>query len=143
VAFDHAPVDCPVCGAAIENYESVPKLLRRPADRENLTPEEETHIPLITATRECMDHPESGCIRIQVMVGRKEHVTEPEHFIDFVDAYLDKRFIGRLQWTSYGLVPSGCFHLRKKTGSLRVVSRCNLHGFWTSRIRLEDVLLKP
>jgi desulfoferrodoxin (superoxide reductase-like protein) len=142
VAFDNAPVDCPVCGAAIENYENVPRLLRRPADRENLTPEEETHVPLIIAKKDCDLHRGKNCIYIEVRVGHKEHVTEPEHFVDFVDAYLDKRYIGRLQWTSYGLAPAGCFHLLKDTGSLRVVSRCNRHGFWTSRIKLEDVLLK-
>ena len=139
VAFDNAPVDCPVCGAAIEHYENVPHLLRRPADKENMTQEEELHRPLLTLERNCEKHPGSGCKEVRISIGHKEHVMEPEHYIDFVDAYLDKRYLGRLQWTSRSIAPSGCFHVRKDTGSFRVVGRCNLHGFWTARIRLAEI----
>jgi len=134
IAFNNAPVDCPVCGSPIENYEEAPDILHRANAPDSHKREGGTHLPLVSLTH-CNIHDE-GCKIVSVDVGEKPHVMESEHFIHFIDIYLDKRYIGRMNYTHLYLKPSFSFHIDTNKGNLRLVSYCNKHGYWTRRIEI-------
>jgi len=138
IAFDQAPVDCPVCGAPIENYEEAPDILHRAQDPEHLTEVEETHLPRINLSNTCPVHDSGKCRVISVDVGNRPHTMESEHLIQFIDIYLDKRYLGRMSYTHLHLRPSFTFHIEAEKGNLRIISYCNKHGYWTKRIVLEE-----
>ncbi|MBC8412950.1 MAG: hypothetical protein ISR96_02830 [Nitrospira sp.] len=137
VAFDEAPVDCPVCGMAIENFD-LKEALQKPSDPQNLNPTEMTHVPLIKVNRDCTFASESNCSGIHINIGNAEHVMESEHLIKFVDLYINKKYIARTTFTYNKLQPACSFHVNDREGKLRVIAYCNVHGYWTSRINLDE-----
>jgi superoxide reductase len=138
VAFDQAPVDCPVCKMPIENFENVPDALRKPLDPENLTEEERTHTPLVGISRQCNAISDKGCIDIQIKVGAIEHEMTSEHFIDFVDIYVDRTYVMRAALTPKRAHPLISVCLNAASGRLAVISNCNVHGSWIVKATLDE-----
>ena len=138
IAFDQAPVDCPVCGIAIENFESDPEAIRKPADPDSLSDFEKKHIPQITLSRQCTLIPGSSCLDVNVKVGEDEHVMESEHYIPFIDFYINRKFISRVVLTYKNMHPAARLHLNTDSGRLRAIAKCNLHGYWTKKITLHE-----
>lgn len=136
-AFDEAPVDCPVCGMAIENFENDPDSLRSPVDPDNLTEFEKKHIPVITIDNECDAVSEGTCMDVHVKVGEIRHVMESEHFIDFIDVYIDKKYISRVVFTAKKMYPSVHLCLNTNSGLLSVIAHCTVHGSWRSKAKLK------
>ncbi len=139
IAFDHAPVDCPVCRAPIENFDNNPGAIHMPEDPRNLSEIEKKHIPVITVSSQCQLIPGGGCVDVQVKVGEIEHVMESEHSITFIDFYINQRYQARIQMRYRRLHPAAMLHLSVDTGTLTVVANCNVEGNWMSEVDLSDV----
>jgi len=130
IAIDgNAPENCPVCHApksAFEEKEDALKTLTDPAD---LTDLEKKHIPEITIVKTCGLIPE-GCQDVHVKLGEIQHPMQPEHYIVYIDFYLDNGFISRVHLTPEKLNPAAALHLKVVSGKLSAVAFCNVHGAW-------------
>ena len=133
VAFEQAPVDCPVCKAPIENFDNNPEAIHMPEDPSNLSETEKKHIPMIVILKECKLIG-GGCIDVHVKVGEIEHVMESKHSIAFIDFYINQRYQARVQLRYKRLHPAVMLHLSVDTGTLTVVANCNVHGNWMSEV---------
>lgn len=138
VAFDQAPVECPVCGAAIENFENDSAAVRKPLDAEHLTGEEKAHIPVASIHRDCGPGLGTECIDVHIQVGEIEHVMESEHFIQFIDFYVSKKFLARIVLTPKRIYPAASVRINVFEGTLTVLAGCNVHGNWMTRIKLDE-----
>ncbi len=136
IAFDEAPVDCPVCGVAIENFENEPEAIKKPADDENLTEMELKHIPQVSINEECSSGHAEGCLNVRIQVGEIEHVMESEHFIQFIDLYVNKKHLSRVMLTPRRIHPAAGLHLNINSGKLTVIAHCNVHGSWRAKANL-------
>ena len=123
---DEAPENCPNCMVDKTHFKEDENAIQEP-ELEG----KEKHIPTINIKKECGMIPE-GCVDALIRVGETLHPMTEEHSIQFIDAYVDKKWIGRLH-LSPGLNPAVVLHLKPETkGKLQVVELCNLHGAWIS-----------
>jgi desulfoferrodoxin-like iron-binding protein len=137
IAFDHAPIICPVCNAPIEHYEDNPQALVIPEDSENLHEHEKQHIPVLSVSEECVLSDGKKCIDIHVKVGEVEHVMESEHYITFLDFYLNKRYLARINFTYKRLHPAVSLRMNIDSGGvLTVVEHCTVHGNWMAEVTI-------
>ena len=132
VEFNQAPEKCLVCRAGREAFQENPEAVRRPADPSALNGAEQKHVPVITLSRECAVSPEGGCINVNVKVGEVPHVMEPEHFITWIDYYLDHKFVSRIWLSPETCHPAATLHLNADSGTVTAIEGCNLHGNWIS-----------
>lgn len=138
IALNGAPVDCPVCGMAIENFENDPDAIKKPVDTGNLTEAEKKHIPKVFIAGECPLNHADKCTGIRIKVGDIEHVMEAEHFITFIDLYIDEKYLSRVILTPQKIHPAAELHLNINAGKLTVIANCNVHGNWMTRINLDN-----
>lgn len=124
-----APDKCPVCGAPKTSFEEKENAVMTPKDVGNLTELEKKHIPVITVVKKCGLIPE-GCHDVHAKIGEVQHPMQPEHYINFIDFYLDREFIARTHLTPDKLNPAAALHLKAETGKIAVIEFCNLHGAW-------------
>jgi len=122
----------------IENFDNVPDAVRRPLDRENPTEEERMHTPLVTISRQSKVVSHNGCIDIQIKVGEIEHEMTAEHFIDYIDIYIDKAYVMRAALTPKKAHPLISICLNAASGRLDVISHCNVHGSWLTKAALDE-----
>lgn len=104
--------------------------INRVQDLDNMTDLEKKHVPLIHVE----GAPAAGeSFPVTVWVG--EHLTHPseaEHHIEFIDIYLDDKFIARCDLTPGATSPKVTFNISvDSSGTLKAYERCNLHGDWT------------
>ncbi len=137
ISFNQAPIKCPVCKVPIENFDNNPEAIRRPEDPGSLSEMEKKHIPLITVSKECGIHPDRRCIAVHVMVGEIEHVMESEHFISWIDFYINERYLARVHLTYKRLHPSAELHLTEDKGMLKIIENCTIHGSWMAESGIE------
>lgn len=137
VAFNEAPVECPVCKSAIENFDNDPAAIMGPVDPGNLTEFEKKHVPVIEIDRSCSDESEDACIEVHVKVGGIGHVMKPEHYIEFIDIYIDKKYFARVVLTPKRIYPSARLRAKLDAGVLSVIAHCNVHGNWRNKVKLE------
>ncbi len=123
-----APDKCPVCGAPKTAFEEK-DAINTPKDVNNLTELEKKHIPVVKITKTCGLIPE-GCVDVHVKMGEILHPMQPEHYINHIDFYIDKKFIARTHLTPEKLNPAAALHLKVKSGKLSIIDLCNLHGAW-------------
>lgn len=138
ISFDNAPVDCPVCMSPIETFEKDPEAIKVPSDPDNLDETEKKHVPVVSVSNQCPLTHKGRCIDVRVSVGEIAHVMESEHFITFVDFYIDKRYLARISFTYKRLHPAALLHLNVDGGRLTVVGNCNVHGNWLTEITLNS-----
>ena len=137
IAFDEAPVDCPVCESAIENFEKDEQAIKASADPENLTETEKKHMPVLSINECGLDH-DNECTAVLIKVGELEHVMESEHLIEFIDLYINKKYFSRLAFTAKKIHPVASLHLATNSGTLSVIAYCNVHGSWRTKIKLDE-----
>ncbi|MCM8799427.1 MAG: desulfoferrodoxin [Candidatus Omnitrophica bacterium] len=129
IAFEVIPEACPVCGAKKEAFEQDNSAIKSPVDPNNLSELEKKHIPVIKIERKC-GLIDSGCLDVNIKIGEIIHPMQSQHFIMYIDVYLDKNFISRYHLTAEKLNPALGIHLKVKEGKLLVLENCNLHGRW-------------
>ena len=137
IAFDEAPVDCPVCGSAIENFEKDEKAIKAPADPASLTETEKKHMPVMSINECGIDHVHE-CTSVHIKVGELEHVMESEHLIEFIDFYMNKKYFSRLAFTPRKIHPEASLHITDTSGTLSAIAYCNVHGSWRTKIKLDE-----
>ncbi len=138
IAFDEAPVDCPVCGSAIENFEKDDEAIQSPADPGNLLETDNMHIPVIKINTGCSGDHDNTCTSIFIKVGEIEHVMETEHLIEFIDLYINKKYFSRVLFTAKKIHPEATLRISDTSGTLSVIAYCNTHGSWRTKIKLDE-----
>lgn len=130
-----APENCPVCHAPKTAFEEKNDAIKTPKDAANLTEVEKKHVPVVKVVKTCGLIPE-GCTDVHVRMGEIQHPMEAKHYIVHIDFYVDNEFISRIILTPEKLNPAGALHLKVKSGKLKVIELCNLHGAWISEVTL-------
>ncbi|MBD3345418.1 MAG: hypothetical protein GF401_10190 [Chitinivibrionales bacterium] len=125
VEFDSSPESCPVCAAA--KFEQNDKLFEESMEQSKEGAAK--HIPGITVNKDCKLVPGAGCIDVLVMVGEVVHPMEEAHHIMYVDCYVDNKYVSR-QMLTPGVYPGSLFHIKQAGSKVKIVERCNKHGFW-------------
>ena len=131
IAFNEAPGNCPVCGAPKEKFKQHDNIFKE--SQENSPEADVKHIPSVTIKKECKLVPEVSCTDAIIRIGETLHPSQEKHYIQFIDAYLDGKFIERVQLTP-DVQPAACLHLKNDAGKLTVVENCNIHGYWMKEV---------
>jgi superoxide reductase len=80
------------------------------------------------------DQPVAGQpLTVHIRVGSVPHPMENGHHIQFLDLFVDDLYVSRVSLTPVVNSPEATLHVtlaREGKTTLRVVSRCNLHGLW-------------
>ncbi len=126
--FNDLPEKCPACGADKKSFKQNDNIFKE--SREKSPEAEVKHMPALTVSKKCGLIPEEGCTDVLIRIGKTLHPMEEKHFIQFIDCYLDNKFIERIMLTPYGINPAGCVHFKKSSGTVTVVEKCNIHGYW-------------
>ena len=129
IEFNEAPDKCLVCKSQ-SSYEENADAIKQPANPDALTDSDKKHIPTIVVVKECGLIPGGGCTDVHVKVGEIEHVMQPDHFIRYIDYYLDARFISRVWLSPEACHPAAGLHLNATAGTITAVENCNVHGNW-------------
>jgi len=124
-----APEKCPVCQAPKQSFKEQADVLKVAADKSKMTELEKKHTPMIVVVKSCGLIP-GGCIDVHVKIGEIIHPMTAEHQIQTIDFYLDKEFLSRVILTPEKVNPAAGMHLKANSGTLTVISSCNLHGKW-------------
>jgi len=130
-----APDNCPVCYAPKEKFTEQDDAIKTAADEANKTEAEEKHTPVIVVVKECGLIP-GDCKDVHVKVGGILHPMTPEHLIQWIDYYVDKRFVSRVFLSPEGVYPAAALHVKAQSGKLTVIEHCNLHGAWQAEAEL-------
>ncbi len=133
IEFNEALGKCLVCRAPQSAFNENADAIKTPADPANLTEGDKKHIPIVVKT-ECglVD----GCTDVHATIGEIEHVMTNEHFIGYVDYYLDYKFISRIWLSPEVCKPATSFHLAISSGKITVIEHCNVHGNWMGELDL-------
>src|SRR5210317_1466357 len=89
IEFNEAPEKCLVCGAGAKAFQDNDKAIQSPANPAELSEGDKKHIPTITVVKECGLIPGGCCTDVHAKVGEIEHVMTEEHYIRYLDYYLD------------------------------------------------------
>lgn len=129
IEFNESPEKCLICRSPKSAFQENPDAIKQPADPENLTDGDKKHIPIIQKT-ECglMD----GCSDVHAKVGEIEHPMQSEHYIMYLDYYLNDKFISRLWLSPEACKPVTSLHLAADSGKITVIEHCSVHGIWMS-----------
>ncbi|MEW6516186.1 MAG: desulfoferrodoxin family protein [candidate division FCPU426 bacterium] len=131
IEFGSAPDICPVCFSPREKFNEDAEAVH-PASKEG----KEKHVPVITAYDHCGLMP-GICRDIQIKVGSVPHPMQSDHWIQWIDVYLDKKLQARYQIYSANLQAAVGVHLKSdQHGTLTVIEHCNIHGSWMAEIKV-------
>ena len=131
IEFNSAPQNCPVCWSA--QFKQSNSIFE-----ESMQKSKEgavKHIPKVTINNKCGLIPEESCTDILVRIGETLHPMVDNHFIQFIDCYLDEKYISRI-FLTHDMHPSVVFHLKSKGTKIIIVENCNLHGYWKTEVAL-------
>lgn len=109
------------------------KTINQAKDIANMSDLEKKHVPMI----DIKEAPGAGeTFEVTVWVGKEmTHPNEAEHHIEFIDLYLDDKFITRCDLSWGYSEPKVTFNVKlSDSGTLRAYERCNIHGDWTHRM---------
>jgi superoxide reductase len=132
VSFGSAPAVCPVCFSPADKFKQNDNLFNE--SREKSPEGAGKHQPVIVVNKECKLVGPS-CVDVHVKVGEVAHPMEEKHFITFIDCYIDDVWAGRMMLTP-SLNAAAAYHLKATGSKIRVVERCNIHGWWMSEAAL-------
>lgn len=127
VAVGAAPDTCPVCGAPKSSFVQNDKVFEDAAEKSKEGAVK--HIPSIKVNKVCGLVPENDCVDILVRIGETLHPMTEEHFIQFIDCYIDGKYVSRTMLTP-AANPSVIFHVKSGGEKVQIVASCNLHGHW-------------
>ena len=133
VAVESAPEKCPLCGSPKTHFVQNDRVFEDAKEKSKEGAAK--HTPAITVSKECGLVPENDCIDILVRVGEVLHPMTPEHYIEWIDCYVDGVYVARTFLTP-AANPSVIFHLQNTTGKVQIVEYCSLHGHWLAETDL-------
>ena len=136
IAIDgEAPDKCPICSAPKSAFEERQDAIKEPQDAGNLSDLEKKHIPVIAVVKKCGLIPDE-CTDVHVKLGEIKHPMEEDHYIVYIDFYIDKKFVARTHLTPERLNPAAALHLKNGSGKIEAVALCNQHGAWFNEAEL-------
>ena len=136
IALDgQAPDNCPVCHAPKAAFKDVENAIVVPSTATDKMEANKKHIPVITVEKQCGLIP-GACTDINIKVGEILHPMLPEHFIMYIDTYIDKKYISRIYFSPVKMNAAVGLHLKAESGTLQVIEKCNLHGVWLSEMNI-------
>lgn len=133
IDFTDGKTACPVCGAQAEKYTRNDRVFEESAEKSKEAAIK--HIPAVTVNKKCGLIPEQSCLDIIVRIGATLHPMESAHFIQFIDCYVDDKYVSRIFLTP-GVFAAGAFHLKAQGKKVTIVENCNLHGYWKTDVNL-------
>ena len=78
----------------------------------------------------------------KIKVGEVEHVSENEHFIQWIEFYIGNVYLGRYDFAPVMTKPEVTVSLKLShsglDSTLRAISRCNLHGLWEGSAQIKS-----
>ncbi|MBN1500998.1 MAG: hypothetical protein JW982_12630 [Spirochaetes bacterium] len=133
IEFNAAPDNCPVCWAPKEKFTQNNDVFKESAEK---SPEAGVkHQPKLSVEKECSMFEGTECIKVAARIGETVHPMEEKHFIQWVDFYVDEKFVKRAMMTP-SVFPGAAAHLKVTGKKVTVVERCNLHGWWSAEAAL-------
>ena len=100
----------------------------------NLTPKEKGHAPFVQVP----DGIKSGePFNLAIQIGETLHPMTANHFIQWIEVYLGTDMVARVEFSP--LCPQAKTTIPmvlKEASTLRILSRCNLHGIWETARRI-------
>jgi len=134
IEFDNLLETCPVCGSPKEQFTQNDDVFKQSKAK---SPEAETkHVPAVTVNKMCKLATPQSCVDINVKIGEVIHPMEEKHYIHFVDAYQDGKFIARTEFAPLKVYPATSFHLKDASGKVTIVENCTVHGYWMTDVNL-------
>ncbi len=134
LAFGEAPDNCPVCNMPKDAFESKNNVF---VESKEKSPEAEVkHVPSVKVVKTCGLIPEDTCTDVHVRVGEVLHPMTEGHLITFIDCYVNDVYSGRAMFTANSINPAAAFHIKETSGTVRLVERCNIHGYWMTEVEL-------
>jgi superoxide reductase len=134
VEFGVAPAACPVCRAPKDKFISNDTLFTDAQEAES-SEAPEKHIPVISIVAISTLIKEKPTKDIAVRIGKHLHPMEEAHHIQWIDCYVDDRYISRLLLTS-GINPAVNYYPKISGSKIRIVEHCNLHGHWQAEMAI-------
>ena len=133
IEFGNSPDKCPVCFAVKNKFENNNNVF---IDVEKKHKETYTkHVPVIKLVEKNSLIPNKKYTAILVRIGEKRHPMKEKHYIEFIDCYLDDKYISRVMLTPF-MKSSVIFYLVSKGSKLTIVESCNIHGHWMKKAKL-------
>ncbi len=134
LAFEEAPDNCPVCNMPKDAFKSKNNVF---VESKEKSPEAEVkHVPSVKVVKTCGLIPEDTCTDVHVRVGEVLHPMTEGHLITFIDCYVNDVYSGRVMFTANSINPAAAFHIKETSGTVRLVERCNIHGYWMTEVEL-------
>jgi superoxide reductase len=131
VEFGAAPEFCPVCHSPKDQFKQNDALF---ADNDGKLKELAiSHAPAVSVKKESSLITEKPTGEALVRIGKKLHPMEEKHFIRFIDCYSDDKHVARISLT-IGAEPAAEFFVKNPGAKIRIVSWCNLHGYWQAEV---------
>jgi desulfoferrodoxin-like iron-binding protein len=66
---------------------------------------------------------------ISVRIGKTMHVMEMEHYIKYIDVYLDDNYVTRF-FVHTQIMPAISIYMKPQGKNVRAVEWCTIHGYW-------------
>lgn len=130
--FGQAPDNCPVCFATKDKFNEDQDVIHA-AEKEG----KEKHVPVVLLTESCGLIP-GECSDVNIKVGALPHPMQSDHWIQWIDVYLDKNYVSRTMLTPDSLQAATGIHFKKdQRGTLTVIELCNKHGYWSVEAQLK------
>lgn len=124
-----APDNCPVCNSPKDVFAENGIINTSESEGPG-----EKHLPVISIVKNC-NLVGDGCLDVNARIGSVLHPMEADHFIVWVDFYVNKEWVMRSH-LSPGCNPAASAHIKLADGSIEVVEFCNKHGYWLSEANL-------
>ncbi len=132
IEFNNVPDTCPACGAGKDKFLQNDAIFQESIQK---SPEAEVkHVPAVTVNKSCSLIPESGCMEVIVRIGKVMHPMDEKHYIRFIDAYQNHKFVARISLMPLSVYPAACFYLKEAGGKITIVENCTIHGYWMSAL---------
>lgn len=135
------PPPAPAAPAGKSDYnapaKSAPSETGKPqtaADPKNMTELEKKHVPQFVLPK---DMKAGKPLSVTVNVGQIAHPMTPEHYIEWIELYLDGKLVKKVALKP-GDKPMAKFEITPAAGMNKLEARifCNIHGLWANTMEI-------
>ena len=130
-----AAVTAAVGASAKMEEKYMNRIEMKPKDPKHLDKGELKHSALITLGAKDA----KGYTMVEIFIGQGGiiHPSTPDHWIDFIELYADGKLVGKSTLESEISRGAAAFALKlDNVKTLKARSGCNLHGIWTSTLKV-------
>lgn len=104
------------------------------ADPKNMTELEKKHVPQFALPKEIK---KGKPLSVTVNVGQVPHPMKPEHYIQWIELYLDGKLVKKVALKP-GDKPMAKFEIKPTAGAHKLMAHinCNIHGLWANTMEI-------